>query len=86
VVLPVVIVVDKGFDLGFKISGQEVVFQQDLVLLGLMPSLDFVLLLPLIRRTARMLQPFSCNHSARSPETKLELLSLRNRGLWTTCT
>jgi len=36
----VVVVVDEGFDLRFKIAGQEVVFQQNAVLQGLMPSLD----------------------------------------------
>ena len=39
----VVVVVDKGFDLGFEITGSEVVFQQDAVLQGLMPTFDFAL-------------------------------------------
>ncbi len=39
VVALMVVVIDEGFDLGFKITGQEVVFQQDAVLQGLMPSL-----------------------------------------------
>jgi hypothetical protein len=57
-------VFDEGFDLGFKITKQEVVFQQDAVLQGLMPSLDLALGLRVVRRTARglhafALQPFS---------------------------
>ena len=35
-----VVMVDEGFDLGFKITRQEVVFQQDAVLQVLMPTLD----------------------------------------------
>ena len=33
----VVVMIDDGFDLGLKVTGQEVVFQQDAVLLCLMP-------------------------------------------------
>ena len=50
-----VIMIDEGFDLGFKIAGQEVVFQQDAVLQGLMPPLDLALGLRVIRCAARML-------------------------------
>ena len=58
-----VVVVDEGFDLGFKITGQEVVFKQDAVLQGLMPAFDLALGLGMIRRSARVLhalvlQPF----------------------------
>jgi len=38
-----VIVIDKGFDLSFEITGQEVVFQQNAVLQGLMPPFDLAL-------------------------------------------
>jgi hypothetical protein len=34
-----IVVIDEGFDLGFKVAGQEVVFEQDAVLQGLMPSI-----------------------------------------------
>jgi len=40
VVTLMIVVIDKGFDLGLKITGQEVVFQQDAVLQCLMPTLD----------------------------------------------
>ena len=40
VVAVVVVVIDKGGDLIFKIAGQEVVFQQDAVFQRLMPALD----------------------------------------------
>ena len=60
----VVVMIDKGLDLGFKIAGQEVVFQQDAVLQSLMPPLNLALSLGVIRRTtgvlhAFVLQPFS---------------------------
>src|SRR3977135_4745544 len=43
VVAAVVIVGDEGRDLGFKIAGQEVIFQQDAILEGLVPALDLAL-------------------------------------------
>ena len=39
----IVVVIDEGFDLRFQITRQEIVFQQDPVLQGLVPSLDFAL-------------------------------------------
>ena len=59
-----VVVVDEGFNLSFEITWQEVVFQQNAVLQGLMPTFDLALGLGMIRRTARVLhafvlQPFS---------------------------
>ena len=46
-----IVVVDEGFDLGFKIVRKEVVFQQDVILQGLVPALDLALSLRMIRRT-----------------------------------
>ena len=43
VVTPVIVVFDEGLDLGLKVAGQEVVFQQDAVLHGLVPALDLAL-------------------------------------------
>src|SRR5665647_963846 len=43
VIAPVVVVLDEGGDLGLKVAGQEVVFQEDAVLQGLMPALDLAL-------------------------------------------
>ena len=43
VVSAVVVVVDESGNLRFEIAGQEVIFQQDAVLEGLMSALDFVL-------------------------------------------
>ena len=59
-----IVVIDEGLNLGFEITRQKVVFQQNAVLQGLMPALDPALGLGMIRRTARMLhafvvQPFS---------------------------
>ena len=43
-----VVVTDERIDLRFKVSGQEVVFQQDAVLQRLMPALDLALGLRMI--------------------------------------
>ena len=43
VVALVVVVLDEGLDLGLEVAGQEVVFQQDAVLQGLVPALDLAL-------------------------------------------
>lgn len=53
-----VIVVDEGFDLSFEIALQEIVFPQDAVLDGLVPSFNLPLGLRVIKRTARMLHAF----------------------------
>jgi len=50
----VVIVLDERLDLGFEVAGQEVVFQQDAVLRGLMPALDLALGLGMERGAAHM--------------------------------
>jgi len=60
----VVVVIDEGVDLGFEITRQEVIFEQDAVLQSLMPTFDLTLGLRMIRRAARVLhafvlQPFS---------------------------
>lgn len=49
-----VIVLDEGLDLGFKIAGVEVVFQQDPVFERLVPSLDFALSLRMTGYPAHM--------------------------------
>ena len=38
-----IVVLDEPIDLGFEITGQIVVFQQDPVLQGLVPTLDLAL-------------------------------------------
>ena len=58
-----IVMIDEGLDLGFEITWQEVVFQQNAVLQGLMPTFDLALGLGMIRCTARVLhalflQPF----------------------------
>ena len=45
VVAAAIVVVDEGGDLGFEIARQEVVFQQDAVLEGLMPAFDLALVI-----------------------------------------
>jgi len=60
----VLVVVCEGFDLSFKVAGQEVVFQQYPVLESLVPTLNFALGLEVIWCAARelhafVLQPFS---------------------------
>ena len=54
-----IVMIDEGLDLGFEITWQEVVFQQNAVLQGLMPTFDLALGLGMIRRTARMLHAFA---------------------------
>ena len=51
----VVIVLDEGVDLPFKIAGQVVVVEQDAALQGLVPTLDLALGLRVIRRPTHML-------------------------------
>lgn len=58
VVTLMIVVIDEGLDLGFEVSRQEVIFQQDAVLECLMPAFDFALCLRMMRRTARMLHPY----------------------------
>ena len=53
-----VVVIDEGLDLGLEIARQEVVFQQDAVLEGLMPAFDLALGLRMAGRTARVLYAF----------------------------
>ena len=48
VITPVIVVRDEGLDLGFELTGQVVVLEQDAVLQGLMPSLDLSLGLRMI--------------------------------------
>src|SRR6266487_3419683 len=55
VVAAVVVVVDKGRDLGFEVAGSEVVFQQDAVFESLVPALDLALRHWMIGRTAQVL-------------------------------
>jgi len=55
VVALMVVVTGKGFDLGFEIPSQEIVFQQDALLQGLVPAFNFALALGMIWRASRML-------------------------------
>ena len=50
----VVVVLDERLDLGLKVAGQEVIFQQDAVLQGLVPALDLALGLGMHRGAAHM--------------------------------
>ena len=64
VVALAVVILDKSPDLTFEIAWQEIVFQQDSVLHGLMPAFDFALGLRVERCATDMLhfltfQPFS---------------------------
>ena len=55
VVALVVVMVDEGGDLPFQVARQEVMFEQDAVLHGLVPALDLALGLGMIGRAADML-------------------------------
>lgn len=54
----VVVVVDESFDLSFEVAGQEVIFQRNAVLEGLMSSLNPALRLGMIRCATRVLHAF----------------------------
>ena len=54
VVAMVVVVIDEAADLVFEIAGQEVIFQQDAVFQGLMPTLDLALGLGMIGGSSDM--------------------------------
>ena len=54
VVAAMVVVLDERLDPGFEIAGQEVVFEQDAVLEGLVPALDLALGLGMERSAADM--------------------------------
>ena len=58
VVSLVIVMIDEGFDLRFQIARKEVVFQQNPVLQGLMPSFDFALCLGVVWRTTRVFHAF----------------------------
>jgi len=49
VIAVVVVVIHEGFNAGLKISGEEVVIQQDTILQGLVPSFNLALGLGMIR-------------------------------------
>ena len=55
VVSAVIVMADESADLPLEIAGQEVVFQKDSVLKGLMPSLDLALGLGMIGGTTNMI-------------------------------
>jgi len=54
VVALVIVMFDEGLNLGFKIAGQELIFQQDVVLQGLVPTLDLSLGLGVHRGAAHV--------------------------------
>ena len=51
VIALVIVVMDEGCDLSFEVTWQEVVFQQDAVLEGLVPAFDLALCLRVVGRT-----------------------------------
>ena len=55
VVAVVVIVIDESADLAFEVTGQVMVFQQDAVFQGLVPTLDLALGLGMIGGSTDML-------------------------------
>src|SRR5215475_15006064 len=55
VVSAVIVVSDEGLYLGFEVAGQEVVFQQDAVLQGLVPAFDLALCHRVVRGSADVL-------------------------------
>ena len=64
VVAVMIIVLDEGLDLGFEVTGQEVVFKQDAVFQGLVPAFDLALGLGMIGRTAHTSRLCQSNEAA----------------------
>jgi len=60
-----IVVLDEFADLGFEIPGQEIVFEQDPVLQGLMPALDFSLGHGVIGRAPNVLDAFVAEPSGK---------------------
>ena len=58
VIALMIVMIYEGFDLVFQITWQEVFFQQNAVLLGLMPPLDLPLGLRVIWCTANVIHAF----------------------------
>ena len=54
-----VVVVDEGLNLGFEVARQEVMFEQNTVLQGLVPAFDLALCLGVVRCAARVLHAFA---------------------------
>jgi hypothetical protein len=61
VVTLVIVVFDERFDLDLEISGQEVVFEQDAVLQGLVPAFDLALGLGMERCAAHVAHALGCD-------------------------
>ncbi len=59
----VIVMLDERLDLLLVIAGQEVVFQQDAVLQGLVPALDLALGLRVKRRAANVAHALGCDVS-----------------------
>ena len=64
VITPMIVVLDERIDLGFEVTGQIVILQQNPVLQGLVPSLDLALGLRMVGSATDMLhapiiEPFS---------------------------
>jgi hypothetical protein len=57
VIAPVVVMLDEGADLSLQVVGQEVIFQEDAVLLCLVPALDLALGLGVHRGAPDMANP-----------------------------
>ena len=53
-VTPVIVVLDEARNLGFEITGQIIVLEQNLVLERLMPALDLALGLRIAQRASHM--------------------------------
>src|ERR1043165_9340119 len=87
VVAAVVVVVNEGRDLGFEVAREEVVFQQDAVFEGLVPTLDLALGHWMIGRTAQMFDvastepPGEIARDITGPVVRQEPRPLRGLGL-----
>ena len=65
-VTPVIVVLDEARDLGFEITGQIIVLEQNAVFERLVPAPDLALGLRIARAPRTCAMPRSFSHSARS--------------------
>jgi hypothetical protein len=79
VVTLMIAMIDEGLNLGFEVTRQDVVFQQNAVLEGLMPTLNLALRLGMVRGTQNQGGKRSRHHcrDTRFPGVKYEVTENR---------
>jgi len=81
-----IVMIDAGLDLGFEITWQEVVFLQNAVLQGLMPTFDLALGLGTIGRSTRVLHTLALQPFSQFTRDVVGTVVAEQRGFWMTWT